>query len=38
MYFMCEFIIIYGMFGWKGEKGGVEESRVMLAKNKLILC
>ena len=28
---------IYGRFGWKGEGGGVEGSRVELAKNKLIL-
>ena len=28
----------YGLFGWRGEGEGVEESRVVLAKNKLILC
>ena len=27
-----------GLFGWRGEGGGVEGSRVVLAKNKLILC
>ena len=27
-----------GLFGCKGEGGGVEENRVVLAKNKLILC
>ena len=29
---------LYGLFGWRGEGGGVEGSRVELAKNKLILC
>ena len=28
----------YGLFGWRGEGGGGEGSRVVLAKNKLILC
>ena len=28
----------YGLVGWRGEGEGVEESRVELAKNKLILC
>ena len=28
----------YGLFGWRGEGGGVWGSRVLLAKNKLILC
>ena len=28
----------YGLFGWRGEEGRVEGSRVELAKNKLILC
>ena len=28
----------FGLFGWRGEGGRVEESRVVLAKNKLILC
>ena len=27
-----------GLFGWKGEGGGVKENRVVLTKNKLILC
>ena len=27
-----------GLFGWRGEGGGVEGSRVVLAKKKLILC
>ena len=27
----------YGPFGWREEGGGVEESRVVYAKNKLIL-
>ena len=26
-----------GLFGWRGEEGGVEGSRVVYAKNKLIL-
>ena len=26
------------LFGWRGEGGGVKGSRVVLAKNKLILC
>ena len=26
------------LFGWRGEGGGVEGSRVELAKNKLIYC
>ena len=32
------FLKLYGLFGWRGEGGRVEESRVVLAKNKLILC
>ena len=28
----------YGQFGWREDRGGVEGSRVELAKNKLILC
>ena len=28
----------YGLFGWRGKGGGVEGSRVVLAKNKLIFC
>ena len=28
----------YGLFRWRGEGGGEEGSRVVLAKNKLILC
>ena len=37
---LCEFggLELDGLFGWRGEGGGVEESRVELAKNKLILC
>ena len=31
-------IFFIGRFGWRGEGGGVEESKVELAKNKLILC
>lgn len=27
-----------GLFGWRVKKGEVEESRVVLVKNKLILC
>ena len=27
-----------GLFGWRGEGGGVEGSKVEFAKNKLILC
>ena len=30
-------LITNGLFGWKGEGGGVEESRVVYVKNKLIL-
>jgi len=30
--------LLYGLFGWRGEGGGVKESRVELARNKLILC
>ena len=29
--------ILYGQFGLRGEKGGVEESKVKLAENRLIL-
>ena len=29
---------IYILFGWRGEGGGVKGSKVVLAKNKLILC
>ena len=29
--------LLYGLFGWRGEGGGVEGSRVVYAKNKLIL-
>ena len=28
----------YGLFGWRGEGGEVEENRLELIKNKLILC
>ena len=28
----------YGLFGWREEEGEMKESRVELAKNKLILC
>ena len=28
----------YGLFGWRGEGEGEKGSRVVLAKNKLILC
>ena len=31
-------LVCYGLFGWRGEGGGVKGSRVLLAKNKLILC
>ena len=31
-------IIIYGLFGWRGEGRRVEGSRVEFTKNKLILC
>ena len=37
----CYILEIYysnSLFRWKGEGGGVEGSRVELAKNKLILC
>ena len=28
----------YGLFGWRGEGGRIEGSKIELAKNKLILC
>ena len=31
-------LLINGLFGWRGEGGGVKGSKVELAKNKLILC
>ena len=31
-------IFFIGLFGWREEGGGVKESKVELAKNKLILC
>ena len=30
--------LFYSLFGWRGEGGGVDGSRVELTKNKLILC
>ena len=33
----CHLGITNALFGWRGERGGVEGSRVELVKNKLIL-
>ena len=39
LWFLCFYIFfLYGLFDGGGERGGVEGSRVELAKNKLILC
>ena len=36
--YFVQFGFLYGLFGWRGEGGRIEGSKIELAKNKLILC